>query len=515
MRVLGRILLTLLVLTAVAVAGGYLWLRSSLPRTGGTIVVQGVNAAVTIARDVHGIPTIKAKSDADAAFGLGYVEAQDRLFQMDLMRRAGAGRLSEWFGPAALDTDKSMRTLGLYHAAEAQYPLLSPELRAVFDAYAAGVNAYLAARRGALPLEYQVLRVSAEPWKPVDSLIWGKLMDLQLTGNYRQELLRARLAQRLKPEDLAVLYPDYDPQAPVTLGALDLDHILPGLPPVLPASNEWVVDGKHSESGKPILANDPHLGFATPGVWYLARIETPEETIAGVTSPGEPMIVIGHNTHIAWGFTTTGGDVEDVFVEKLDPADATHYMTPAGSEAFTTRDEKILVKGADPVTLAVRSTRHGPVIADPGGGEVLAVEVTWLQGEDRTPQALWDASHAHDWNSFRDAFKNAVAPEQNITYADIDGHIGFIAPAQVPIRAQGDGTAPVPGWTDENEWTGTVPFDGLPQAVDPPSGRFVAANNKIVPDSFPYMITKRWELPYRAQRITELLDATPMQSPDT
>jgi penicillin G amidase len=515
MRVLGRILLTLLVLVAIVVAGGYLWLRSSLPQTDGMIAVRGVNAAVTIARDAHGIPTIKAESDADAAFGLGYVEAQDRLFQMDLMRHAGAGRLSEWFGRAALDTDKSMRTLGLYRAAEAQYPLLSPELRAVFDAYAAGVNAYLATRHGALPPEYQVLQIPAEPWKPVDSLVWGKLMDLQLTGNYRQELLRARLAQRLKPEDLAVLYPGYDPQAPVTLGALDLEQILPGLTPVLPASNEWVVDGKHSESGKPILANDPHLGFATPGVWYLARIATPRETIAGVTSPGEPMIVLGHNTHIAWGFTTTGGDVEDVFVEKLDPTDATHYLTSEGPQAFTTRDEKILVKGADPVTLTVRTTRHGPVIADPGGGEVLALAATWLQGEDRTPQALWDASHAHDWDAFRNAFKNAVAPEQNVTYADVDGHIGFIAPATVPIRAQGDGMAPVPGWTGENEWTGTVPFDGLPQSVDPPSGRFVAANNKIVPDSYPYMITKSWELPYRAQRITELLNAAPMQSPDT
>ena len=515
MRVVGRIFLLLVFLAAIAVAGGYLWLRSSLPQTDGTIAVRGVSAAVTITRDGHGVPTIKAQSDADAAFGLGYVEAQDRLFQMDLMRHAGAGRLSEWFGAIALDNDRSMRTLGLYRAAEAQYPLLSPELRAVFDGYAAGVNAYLATRRGALPPEYQLMRVGVEPWKPVDSLLWGKLMDLQLTGNYRQELARARLAQRLKPDDLAVLYPDYDPKAPVTLGALDLNKVLPGLPPVLPASNEWVVDGKHSESGKPILANDPHLGFATPGVWYLARIETPQETIAGVTSPGQPMIVIGHNTHIAWGFTTTGGDVEDVFIEKLDPADATHYLTPDGSQPLTTRDEKILVKDGPPVTLTGRSTRHGPVIVDPGGGQVLALEATWLQGEDRTPQALWDASHAHDWDGFRNAFKNAVAPQQNVAYADIDGHIGFIAPATVPIRAQGDGTAPVPGWTGENEWTGTVPFDGLPQGFDPPSGRFVAANNKIVPDSFPYLITKHWELPYRAERITELLDKTPMQSPET
>jgi len=515
MRILGRSLLVLAGVALALVAGGYLWLRSSLPQTDGTLALPGLNAAVTITRDAHGIPTIKAQSDRDAAFALGFVHAQDRLFQMDLTRHYGAGRLAEWFGAPALDSDKSMRTLGLYRAAQAQYALLSPKLRAVFDAYAAGVNAFLATRHGALPPEYALLRVGVEPWKPADSLVWGKIMDLQLTANYRLELLRARLARRLKPADMAVLFPGYAADAPVVLGALDPDRILPGLPPPMPASNEWVVDGKHSVSGKPLLANDTHLGFTAPGVWYLARIETPQETLAGVTSPGEPMIVLGHNTHIAWGFTTTGGDVEDIFIEKPDPADPTRYLTPGGSLPFKTRNEKILVKGGDPVTLTVRATRHGPVIADPGGGQLLALSATWLQGEDRTPQAVWDATHAHDWDSFRNAFRNAVAPEQNIVYADVDGHIGFTAPATIPIRAHGDGTAPVPGWTGDNDWIGTVPFDQMPNGFDPPSGRFVAANNKIVPDSFPFLITHDWELPYRAERIDELLDATPMQSPDT
>jgi penicillin amidase len=513
MRILGRSLLTLVLVAAVASAGGYLWLRSSLPRTGGTITVPGVSVAVTIARDEHGIPTIKAENDRDAAFALGFVQAQDRLFQMDLMRRYAAGRLAEWLGPPAVDTDKSMRTLGLYRAAASEYPLLSPALRAVFDAYAAGVNAFVSSRRGALPPEYAVLRVDFEPWKPVDSLVWGKLMDLQLTGNYRQELLRARLAQRLKPDDLAVLYPGYAADAPVVLGSLS--DVLPGLPAPMPASNEWVVDGKHSASGKPLLANDTHLGFTAPGVWYLVCIETPQDTIAGVTSPGEPMVVLGHNTHIAWGFTTTGGDVEDVFIEKIDPADPTHYLAPDGSQPFVTRTEQILVHNAAPVTLTVRSTRHGPVIDDPGGGQVLALSATWLQGDDRTPQALWDATHAHNWDSFRNAFKNAVAPEQNIAYADIDGHIGFTAPATIPIRAHGDGTAPVPGWTGDYDWTGTVPVAKLPSGFDSPSGRFIAANNKIVPDSYPYMITHDWELPYRAERIGELLDKTPVQTTAT
>src|SRR5579875_1630316 len=260
MRVFGRALLALIGIVLVVVAGGWLWLRSSLPETSGTIAVPGLGAAVTIARDAHGIPTIKAANDRDAAFALGFVTAQDRLFQMDLMRRAAAGRLAEWFGTAALDSDKSMRTLGLYRAAEAQYALLSPELRGVYDAYAAGVNAFIASRRRAAPPEYVALGLEIEPWSPADSLAWGKIMDLQLTGNYRQELLRQRLAQRFKPEDLAVLYPGYDPKAPVVLGALNA--VLPGLPPPMPASNEWVVDGKHSASGKPLLANDTHLGFS-------------------------------------------------------------------------------------------------------------------------------------------------------------------------------------------------------------------------------------------------------------
>ncbi len=516
MRVLVRFLGFVLLLVAVGAAGTYLWLLSSLPMTDGTLALPGLSAEIRITRDAEGIPTISGQNDRDAAFGLGFVHAQDRLFQMDLMRHYGAGRLAEWFGPRAVATDRSMRVLGLYRAAEAQYALLSPELRAVFDAYAAGVNAFLASRRTALSPEYVLLRVRPEAWRPADSLVWGKLMDLQLTGNYRSELARAKFATRLKPEELGVLYPAYRGDAPVTLGKLDAT--LQGLPPQEPASNEWVVDGQHSASGKPVLANDTHLGFSTPGVWYLARIETPQDTLAGVTSAGEPMLILGHNSHIAWGFTTTGGDVEDVFVEKLDPDNPGHYLAPDGSLPFVMREERIAVRDAPPVTVTVRATRHGPVISDgdgsAGDGEVLALSATWLQGDDRTPQALWDAGHAHDWDGFRTAFRNAVAPEQNIVYADIDGNIGFFAPAQLPIRAKGDGYMPVPGSSADYDWTGIVPFDALPSGFNPPSGRFVTANNKIVPDSFPYFITRDWELPYRAERIGELLDATPLQSPD-
>jgi penicillin G amidase len=527
-----RKLRLLLLLPLLALLGGYLWVRSSLPQEDGQLASPGLGAEVRIGRDEHGIPTIKAASEQDAAFALGFVHAQDRLFQMDVMRRYGAGRLSEWFGPATLRADRFTRTLGLYRAAERQYAEAASELRAALEAYAAGVNAYLVRHQGALPPEYQLLRVTPEPWRPADTLVWGKLMDLQLAGNFRRELLHARLAQHLTPEQLDVLYPPYPHDAPVALGAtsaaldgLPLDAIYASLPALVGptfASNNWVVDGGHTVSGKPLLANDPHLGFSAPSVWYLARIETPTLQVAGVTSPGGPFVVIGHNAKIAWGFTTTGSDVEDLFIERVDPSDATRYLTPKGSEPFAVRHEEIRVKGADSVVLTVRATGHGPVISDLGAGyaepaaagTVLALQATWLAADDHSPDALWGMNHATDWPSFRAALKDFVAPEQNIVYADVDGHIGFIAPARVPIRAKGDGWMPAPGWSGDYEWTGFIPFDDLPQALDPPGGRIVSANNKIVPDGYPYFLGRDWDLPNRAQRINELLDATPKQSPE-
>jgi len=526
-RALRRILAAVLLLVLVAAGSGFLFLRSSLPVTDGTIALPGLAAAVEVTRDRWGIPTIRAANDRDAAFALGFVHAQDRLFQMDMMRRLGAGRLSEVFGAPTLALDRLMRTLGLYRAAAAQYPGLSPEVRAALEAYAAGVNAFLAARRGALPPEYYLLGTRPEPWQPADSLVWGKIMDWELTGNYRGEMARARLLQRLSPDDLAVLFPAYPKGAPVALGDLHalyrrlpldrLDAALPSGAGPQRASNNWVVDGRHSQSGKPLLANDPHLDFSAPDIWYLARIETPQAKLAGATAPGTPFVVIGHSDRIAWGFTTTGGDVEDLYVEHPDPADPGRYMTENGPAPFVTRQETIRVKDAPPVVLTVRETRHGPVISDlaGGGGDLLALKTTWLGADDRTPQALWEMARARDWSEFRAALRNWTAPQQNVVYADVDGTIGLIAPARIPIRAAGDGWLPAPGWDGTHEWTGYVPFDALPSAHDPPAGRFVTANNKIVPDDYPYFITRDWELPNRAARIGALLDATPVQTPET
>ena len=516
-------------LLLVAVGGFCLYLLSSLPQTDGRLAVSGAKTEIRIERDADGVPLIVAQDDEDAAFGLGFAHAQDRLFQMELQRRYGAGRLAEIFGTEALASDRQMRVLGLYRAAQAEIPFLSMEVRRGLEAYAAGVNAFLATRRGALPPEFLLLRFAPEPWQPADSLVWGKLMAVRLGGNYRGELQRARMARTVSAGDLAVLYPEYPNDAPTTLSdmqpvyrRLALDLVYEALPPVVGptyASNNWVVDGEHSASGKPLLANDPHLEFGAPGFWYLARLKTPQHEIAGGTAAGAPFVLVGHNDRIAWGFTTTTADVEDLFIERVDPSDPGRYLTPQGAVPFASRQETIRVRAAPPVEMTIRATRHGPVVSDvlpPGAadpGYVLALAATFTIPEDRSAEALWELNRAGNWAGFCEALQNFVGPMQNIVYGDVDGTIGFIAPGLVPIRRSGDGWLPVPGWTGEADWIGFVSFAALPAAANPPSGHFVSANNKIVPPGYPYFISRDWDLPNRAERIEELLTATPLQTP--
>ncbi|MBO0736343.1 MAG: penicillin acylase family protein [Alphaproteobacteria bacterium] len=530
-RLVRRILVGLAVLPIVLGGGFYLYLRSALPQTEGRIVLSGPKAEIRIARDKDGVPLIVAQDDEDAVFGLGFVHAQERLFQMELQRRYGAGRLAEIFGPQAVGIDRQMRVLGLYRAAEAALPFLSPQMKRMLDAYSAGVNAYLSSHRGALPPEFVLLGFAPGPWRPADSLVWGKLMALQLGGNYRGELLRARMARSISAADLAFLYPQYPPDAPTTLAELRpvyrrlaLDQLYQALPPLVGpnyASNNWVVDGRHSASGKPLLANDPHLPFGNPGFWYLARLKTPQHDIAGGTVAGVPLVVIGHNERIAWGFTTTTSDVEDLFIEKIDPADPGRYLTPRGSEPFKSRRETIIVHDAQPVEMTIRETRHGPVLSDAlpraaaAPGFVLALSATFTIPDDRSAEALWEVNRAADWQSFKTALRKFVGPMQNVVYADVDGTIGFVAPGLVPVRRNGHGWLPVPGWTGEYDWDGFIPFSALPSAINPPSGHFISANNKIVPASYPYFLSRDWDLPNRAERIEALLSATPIQSPQS
>ncbi len=524
-----RALAGLTVLLALGLGGAVFWLRGSLPQTEGSIEIAGLAAPVEVLRDGDGIVTIRAGGETDAARALGFVHAQDRLWQMDFMRRAGAGRLSELVGPATLPHDRLMRTLGLYRIAEANLEILAPETRALLEAYAAGVNAYLEHPPRAWPLPFHLLAppfgTRPEPWRPADSLVWSRIMALRLAGNWSEEIRRARLSKRLSPAQIDFLWPDYPSQAPVTipnlaalLEGLPLDRLARDsawMPATSQASNSWVVAGSQTESGAPILANDPHLSLNAPGQWYLARIETPELTLTGATAPGLPFMVFGHNGRIAWGFTNTHGDVQDFFIEKVVLGDPSRYQTPEGPRAFETREETIHVAGAESERLTVRSSRHGPLISDvsqrvrgaAAPETALALAWTALRSDDRTAGAFHAINRARDWPEFRQALRDFHSPQQNIVYADTAGTIGFAAPARVPIRKRGDGRAPVPGWSGEFDWIGFVPFDGLPMTVNPPSGRFVAANNKIVPDDYPYLIAADWPDHFRARRIHELLDS--------
>ncbi|GAB2179220.1 penicillin acylase family protein [Dongia sp. agr-C8] len=504
---LGRGLLALLLLVIVAAIGGYFWLRTSLPQVDGAISVAGLSAPIEIARDDRGVPSIKAQSPNDAYFAIGFAHAQDRLFQMELMRRVGAGRLSEAIGDAGLSTDKLMRTLGLYRTAEAQAAAAGPGLKAALDAYAAGVNAFLKQRRGALPLEFQLLRITPEPWKPADSLVWGRIMALQLSANWREERLNLTLQKTLPPELFQLLLPEAKSLAGLPapwFGRLSI------------ASNNWVVGPQKSESGAPLLANDPHLGLGAPSIWYLVHIVTPERQWVGATSPGMPLVVIGTSDLVAWGLTTTSGDTEDLFEEKPIAGNPNLYQTPEGSAPFETRKETIKVKGGADLVIDVRSTRHGPVVSDLDKDRnqddpVFALSAAFLLPDDRTADGLYAMNMARSADEFRTALADFHAPQQNVVFADREGHIGFVAAGRVPLRRKvyANGLLPAPGWTGDYDWTGTLPFDQLPQSRDPEAGWLATANNKVVADDYPHFIAGRWFDDGRYRRIADLLQAKP------
>lgn len=529
-RWIGRIGLAVLAFLLFGGAGGYLWLRTSLPEISGTIRVAGLSGPVEIVRDREGIPHISAKSADDAYFGLGFAHAQDRLFQMDFMRRLGAGRLSEVMGKPTIRIDKLMRTLGLYRLAEETVSRVSPDTRAALEAYAAGVNAFMDSRAGSLPIEFVFLWYKPERWKPADSLVWGRMMAFRLSGNWGDEALRARLSGKLPPQQIEELWPELDGDAPATLPAgqaqlmrtrfAQLMDDFPAQMRRVTASNSWVLSGQHTESGKPIMANDPHLGFQTPNLWYLARIEAPGLSVTGATVPGVPFHILGHNRKIAWAFTTTESDTQDLYLERLTEGAVDRYDTPAGPKPFTVREEIIRVSGAKPVRLMIRSTRHGPVVSDldpslkatAGARYVISLAATALREDDRTAEAIQRFNLAQDWDAFREGARLFHAPQQNISYADTDGNTGFIAPALVPLRKTGEGAAPSPGWTDDYEWAGFIPFEQLPQTFNPASGRIVNANHRVAPKDYPYYLGYVRTPPYRAERIHQLLDATPKQN---
>ncbi len=499
--------------------------------TTGTQHIAGLESEVRVLRDADGIPHIFADNSADAFRALGFVHAQDRFFQMEFTRRTAAGRLSEIIGPLGLRTDRFMRTLGIYRLAEASVETLSPEARAAIDAYTQGVNAWLAAPDHVRPAELIVLGIDPEPWQLTDSAAWVRLMALLLSEDWRAEILRARLSEALDEQQIRDLWQEEPESAPTTLAdaaapAIHWQALAKAIPNIFPAasaSNEWVVAGSRSQSGKPLLANDPHLGLGAPGMWHLARIVTPDFAASGAALPGQPFFMVGQNGHMSWGLTTTHADVQDLFIERLDPADPGRYLTPDGSATFETRDETIRVRFADPETFTVRTTRHGPVVSDlspdtaamAGDGHVVALGFVALREDDRTADAVFRMNTATTVAEFRAALRDFHSPMQNVAYAHADGSIGFVAAGRLPVRPGGPGTHPVPGWDGRHDWAGFVPFEELPQRHDPADGVIVNANNRVAPRSYPHVISNDWPPGFRAERIEQLLDTSPRQTPDS
>jgi penicillin amidase len=515
--------------------GVFFQAQGALPSYSGKFEVAGLKASVEILRDRNAVPHILAGSIEDAAFGLGFVHAQDRFWQMELMRRLGQGRLSELVPPALVgsgivDTDRTMRGLGVYRHAGDSVNALSAGTRATFEAYAAGVNAWLASRDQQFGLELTLVKLLSggryrpERWQPADSLVWTKLMALSLDGNWRAELLRLRMLKAIGEEGVKFLIEPAGESRDATLAmasqalnGIDLDRLYRSTDNIgtekREASNEWVLSGAHSVSGKPLLANDPHLGLSFPGTWYLARLVGPGFDIRGASAPGAPAIVLGHNASIGWGFTTTNLDSQDLFIERVDPTDPNRYITPDGARPFAVYDETINVLWGEPVRLRVRETRHGVVINDfarkpeelAPAGHVLALQATALDSSDTTAEALIQVGLAQNWDEFVTAGRKVVSPMQNIVYADTAGNIGLLAPARVPIRRKGDGSMPQPGWTGEFDWASFVPYDELPRAFNPPSGILVNANSRLVPDEYRHFISRDWADPYRQRRANQLL----------
>lgn len=555
---LRRIVLSLAVL-ALALGGfGFFAVRRSFPNVDGRVSVGALAAEATVTRDANGIPQISATTSRDLFVAQGYVHAQDRFWQMDTWRHIGAGRLSEMFGESQVETDAFLRTLGFSAIAQQEYELAPAHVKEALDAYADGVNAYLAERGGglSLSLEYGILGLqngsyTPEPWTPQDSLTWAHVMAWDLRANLDEEINRAVLATTLGVERTEQLYPPFPadhapivgdagsadsgtpgPQALVALESLDevrarLDAVEAtlGRPFEGIGSNNWVVDGSRTASGSPLLANDPHLGIQMPSIWYINGLwcedVSPEcpYRVSGFSFPGAPGVVIGHNERIAWGVTNEAPDTMDLFIERTDGAD--RYEADGDWVPFDVRTETIRVAGGADTEITIRSTRHGPIISGRFGAldsfddygvdmpDDYEVALRWQALEPSTLfEALLGLNVASNWEEFRSAAALFDIAPQNLVYADVDGHIGYQSTGEIPVRANGDGRYPVPGWTSEYEWTGLIDFDDLPRLYDPPSGIIVTANQPVVAADHDDFIGIDHAYGYRSQRILDLLEAS-------
>jgi penicillin amidase len=527
-------------LTAVSlsgfVGGTYsLLARRPVPQKNGTQHLDGLHDSIEIITDHYGVPHIYARNEDDLYFAQGYIHAQERLWQMELNRRIGSGQLSEIFGPILLETDRFCRRLGLHRIAAEQVKGLPDTDRRILEAYSRGVNAFIRNNSHQIPVEFTLLSIIPEPWKPAHTILWGRLQGWSLSGNWETELIRARLIAKLGVERAVKLEAGYDPRHPLIvppgveyngtnadlLEQYELIQELSGFG-MLGGSNNWVVDGTMTETGAAILCNDPHLGQAAPSIWYECHLVAEDIDVIGASFPGSPGIIIGHNQHIAWGVTNAISDVEDLYIEKFHPDDPSQYEFMGQWEQAQVIQEEIKVKGWDtPVIEEVRITRHGPVItatpeasgSSPSlmyGKAITAAQppmaLRWPAVEQfKMVSAVYNLNRATNWDQFREALRDWDVPPQNFVYADCKGNIGYIMAGAIPIRARGQALLPSPGWTGEYEWMGYIPFDELPQTYNPEQHFIVTANNRVVDDTYPYYITHEWLNGYRAQRICNLL----------
>ena len=560
MRTILRLLFwTFTVILVAACAAAWWFIYRPLPQLDGSIPIPGLQKEVTVDRDNWGVPHIRASSLKDAVEAQGYVMAQDRLWQLDLLRRASRGQLSEIVGPLALKSDRQFRTFGFSRAAERDFAAMDQDSRALMEAYARGVNRFIDQHQHSLPLEFSLLKYKPQPWQPTDSLVIAGYMYQTLTDTWERELDRAKVEERVGADRSKYLFADDSPMdhfvigdpnalddasqasrvkpdedddddmptdtilkasergggsAPTPEGFADITSALwPSMQSYLEqtqseirkglGSNNWVVSGAHTATGKPLLANDTHLELSVPPIWYEIHLSAPGFNAKGFTLPGAPLIVIGHNDRIAWGFTNNGADVQDLYIETSNPAAPDEYRVNGAWQKAQVFDEVIHVKGQSDEHLKLVVTRHGPIVHREGD-KAYALRWTALEPGGLKNTYSW-LSRAENWQEFLAVMKNVWGPGQNAVYADVDGNIGYIMAAHVPIRKKGRGEVPVPGDTDEYEWTGYIPFDQLPQALNPPGGLIVTANARVVGPKYKPYLTDRWEEPYRTARIYDLL----------
>ena len=571
LRTILRVLIwTFTVVLIIAGALAWWFVYRPLPQFDGSISLPGLQKEVTVERDNWGVPHVRAASLEDAVEAQGYVMAQDRLWQLDLMRRASRGQLSEIVGPLALKSDKQFRTFGFSRAAERDFAAMDKDSRALMEAYARGVNRFIEQHQNNLPLEFSLLKYKPQPWQPTDSLVIAGYMYQTLTDTWERELDRSKVEARVGADRSKELFAVDAPMDHFVVGDpavpndgsqasrvdpdqddddddMPTDNILkasarssdnvrtpetyadttsalwPSIEGYLEetqseirkglGSNNWVVSGAHTATGKPLLANDTHLELSIPPIWYEIHLSAPGFNAKGFTLPGAPLIVIGHNDHIAWGFTNNGADVQDLYVEKFNPAAPDEYQVNGKWTKAQVFDEVIRVKGQPDEHLKVVVTRHGPVVHQEGD-KVYTLRWTALEPGGLGSTYNW-LSTAKNWHEFRDVMKRVWGPGQNAVYADTEGNIGYIMAARVPIRKKGHGEVPVPGDTDDYEWTGYIPFDQLPQALNPDSGLIATANARVVGAAYKPYLTDRWEEPYRTARIYDLLhDKTDLRPVD-